>query len=153
MQWSLSLKNPPGRKFKPKCALSWIDRKTFPCLSVTQQRLLVKWMSPNLIPPQFSSVKTLSHVWLFATQWTKTHQASLSIINPRSLLKLMSIESVMTANHLILCSSVLPSLPAFNLSQHHSLSKCVSSSHWVVKVLEFQLQHQSFQWLFRADFL
>ena len=45
-----------------------------------------------------------------------------------------------------------PSLPAFNLSQHQGLFQQVSSSHQVVKVLEFQLQHQSFQWIFRTDF-
>ena len=46
-----------------------------------------------------------------------------------------------------------PSLPAFNLSQHQGLFQEVSSSHQVAKVLEFQLQHQSFQWIFRTDFL
>ena len=46
-----------------------------------------------------------------------------------------------------------PSLPAFNLSQHQALFQWVSSSHQVAKVLEFQLQHQSFQWIFRTDFL
>ena len=47
-----------------------------------------------------------------------------------------------------------PSLPAFNLSQHQGLFKWVSSSHQVAKVsLVFQLQHQSFQWIFRTDFL
>ena len=49
----------------------------------------------------------LSHVRLFATPWTAAHQASLSIINSRSLLKLMSIESVMPSNHLILCCPLL----------------------------------------------
>ena len=43
--------------------------------------------------------------------------------------------------------------PAFSLSQHQGLYKWVSSSHQVAKVLEFQLQHQSFQWIFRTDFL
>ena len=43
--------------------------------------------------------------------------------------------------------------PAFNLSQNQGLFKWVSSSHQVAKVLEFQLQHQSFQWIFRTDFL
>jgi len=43
------------------------------------------------------------------------------------------------------------SSPAFNLSQHQGLSKWISSSHQVAKVLEFQLQHQSFQWTFRTD--
>ena len=46
-----------------------------------------------------------------------------------------------------------PSPPAFNLSQHQGLFKWVSSSHQTAKVLEFQLQHQSFQWIFRTDFL
>ena len=46
-----------------------------------------------------------------------------------------------------------PSPPDFNLSQHQCLFQWVSSSHQVVKVLEFQLQHQSFQWTFRTDFL
>ena len=46
-----------------------------------------------------------------------------------------------------------PSPPAFNLSQHQGLFKWVSSSHQVAKILEFQLQHQSFQWILRTDFL
>ena len=46
-----------------------------------------------------------------------------------------------------------PSLPAFNLSQHQGLFQWVSSSHKVAKVLEFQLQHQSFQWILSVDFL
>ena len=46
-----------------------------------------------------------------------------------------------------------PSPPTFNLSQHQGLFQWVSSSHRVAKVLEFQLQHQSFQWIFRTDFL
>ena len=55
----------------------------------------------------FSSVQSLSHVWLFATPWTAACQASLSITNSRSLLKLMSIESVMPSSHLILCRPLL----------------------------------------------
>ena len=57
---------------------------------------------------QFSSVQLLSHVRFFATPWTAARQASLSITNSRSLLKLMSIESVMPSNHLILCYPLLP---------------------------------------------
>jgi len=52
---------------------------------------------------QFSSVQSLSRVWLFATPWIATRQASLSITNSRSSLRLMSIESVMPSSHLILC--------------------------------------------------
>ena len=63
----------------------------------------------------FSSVQSLSRVWLFATPWITASQASLSITNSRSSLRLTSIESVMTSSHLILChpfSSCPKSLPA-----------------------------------------
>ena len=53
------------------------------------------------------SVQSLSHVWLFVTPWTAACQASLSITNSQSLLKLMSIELVMPSNHFILCCSLL----------------------------------------------
>ena len=63
---------------------------------------------------KFSSAQSLSsvhdsksHAWLFATLWTTAHQASLSITNFQSLLKLLSIESVMPSNHLILCCPLL----------------------------------------------
>jgi len=54
-----------------------------------------------------SSVQSLRRVRLFVTPWTAAHQASLSITNPQSLLKLMSIKSVMPSNHLILCRPLL----------------------------------------------
>ena len=66
------------------------------------------------------SVQTLSHVPLFATPWTATRQASLSITNSRSLLKLNSIELLMPSNHLILCHplllqpSISPSIRVFS---------------------------------------
>ena len=69
---------------------------------------------------QFSSVQLLSHVQLFVTPWTAAGQAPLSIINSWSLLKHMSIESVMPSNHLILCQplllppSILPSIRVFS---------------------------------------
>ena len=67
-----------------------------------------------------SEVQSLSRVWLFATPWTAVHQASLSITNSQSLLKLMSIESVMLSNDLILCRplflllSIFPSIRVFS---------------------------------------
>ena len=62
---------------------------------------------------QFSSVQLLSHVRLFVTPWIAAHQASLSITNSRSLLKPMSIRSVMPSSHLILCRPLLllPPIP------------------------------------------
>ena len=98
-------------------------------------------------PFPFSSVQLLSRVQLFVTPWIAARQASLSITNPRSSPKPMSIESVMPSNHLILCRpllllpSVFPSI------------KWVSSSHQVSKALEFQLQHQAFHWTPRTDLL
>ena len=56
---------------------------------------------------QFSSVQSLSHVWLFATPWITAHQATLSITNSWSLPKLMSIKSVMPSSHLTLCGFLL----------------------------------------------
>ena len=89
-----------------------------------------------------------------ATPWIAAHQAYLSITNPWSLFKLMPIESVMPSRHLILCHPLSsPSPPAPNPSQHQGLFQWVNSSHEVAKVLEFQLQHQSFQWTPRTYLL
>ena len=80
--------------------------------------------------------------------WTTARQASLSIINSQSLLKLMSTGSVMPYNHLFLCHP-LPFLPSI----FPSIRVFSNESHQVAKVLEFQLQHQSFQWILRTDIL
>ena len=61
----------------------------------------------------FSSVQSLSHVQLLVTPWTAAHQASLSITNSWGLLKLMSLESVMPFNHLILCRPLILPLSIF----------------------------------------
>ena len=78
-------------------------------------KLFIKVVVPFYIPIssiQLSSVQSLSHVRLFETPWTATFQASLSIINSQSLLKLMSIESVMPSTYLLLCCPLL--LPPSN---------------------------------------
>ena len=80
------------------------------------------------------------------TPWTAPYQASLSFTISWSLLKLMPIELVMPSN------PPSPLYPlALSLSQHLGLYQWVSSLHQLAKVLE--LQHQSFQWIFRVDFL
>ena len=94
-------------------------------------------------------IQLLSHVQLFVTPCGAASQACLSTIS-WSFLKLMSIESVMPSNNLILCH---PSPPTLNHSQHQGLFQWVSSSHQVAKVLDLQLQCQSFQLKFRVDFL
>ena len=77
-------------------------------------------------------VQPISHVGLFATPWTAQHQASLSITNTQSLLKLTSINSVMPSNHLILCHplpllpSIFPSIRIF--SNESAVSQCIGAS-------------------------
>ena len=113
------------------------------------------------------SVQSLSRVWLFATPWIAAHQASLSITDSRSSPKPMSIESVMPSNHLILCHpllllpSIFPSIRVFSNEsalcirwpKYWSFSFNISPSLQVAKILQSQLQHQSFQWTISTDFL
>ena len=72
---------------------------------------------------QFSSVQSLSCVRLFVTPWIAARQASLSIINSHSLLKLISIESAMPSNHHILCRSLLLHLQNFLASESFPMSQ------------------------------
>ena len=90
---------------------------------------------------QLSSVQLLSCVQLLVTPWIPARQASLSITNSWSSHKLMSMASVMPSIHLILCHTLLL-LPLNPPSI--SLFQWVNTSHEVAKVVEFQLQHQSF---------
>ena len=97
----------------------------------------------------FHSVQSLSHVQLFATPWIAAHQASLSITNSRSSLRLMSIKSVLPSSHLVLCRPLLllpPIPPSVRVFPNES-----TLHNEVAKVLEFELQHQSFQWTPRTD--
>ena len=141
LYWTLTDKVFPPRN---KCRLT-INLHTV----VQVRKWRVSWgLGARLIVVQSVSSVTQSCLTLL-TPWTAACQASLSIANSQSLLKLMSIESVMPSSHLILCQSSSP--PAFNLSQHQGLFQEVSSSHQVAKVLEFPLQHQSFRWTPRTD--
>ena len=102
-----------------------------------------------------SSIQSLSHVRLFATSWTAARQASLSITNSWSLLKLMSIESVMPSNHLILCCpllllpSIFPSIKVFsNESVLHirwpkywSFSFSISPSYEYSGLISFRMDY------------
>ena len=83
-------------------------------------KISVPWIHALRNHNQFSAGQSLSCVWLFVTPWTAAHQASLSITNSWSLLKLMSIELVMPSSHLILCRplllrpSIFPSIRVFS---------------------------------------
>ena len=110
---------------------------------------------------QFSSVQSLSRVQLFATPWTAARQASQLVMEGWPTVGLhhqilestqpKSIESMMPSNHLIFCHPLLLPSPIF--PSIRVFFQWVSSSHQVAKVLEFQLQPQSYQWIFRTDFL
>ena len=99
----------------------------------------------------FSSVQSLSRVQLFVTLWTAARQASLSITNSQSLLKLMSIESVMPSNPLILCRPLLL-LPSIFSSIRVVSNESVCHNSWP-KYWSFSFNNQSFQWIFRTDLL
>ena len=82
---------------------------------------------------QFSSVQSLSCVWLFATPWIAARQASLSITTSRSSLRLMSIVSVMPSSHLILCSPLLllpPIPPSIRVFSNESTLHMRWSKYW-----------------------
>ena len=118
----------------------------------TWQRLLGKDpLRFSLINRHFLStycivvVQSVSRVWLFVTAWTAAYQASLPFTISQSLLKLMSIEAMMLSIHLVLCypllllPSIFPSIRIFSNE---------SALYQMAKVLELQLKHQSFQWIF-----
>ena len=105
---------------------------------------------------QFSSVQSLSGVQLFATPWTAAHQAFLSITNSYSLLKLMSIESVMPSNHFILCCPLLllPSiLPSIRLFSKESAFHIRWPKYWSLSVSNGRSNEHPGLISFRMDWL
>ena len=91
---------------------------------------LTNWSSPVLL---FLVVLLLGHVQLFVTPWTVVFQASLSFTVSRSLLKFMSVESVMLSNHLILCLTFFFCLQSFPISEYFSVIQFFASGNqnWV----------------------
>ena len=153
MTWEYELKNSIYHLHMVNDLLTWdfiflITPSTGTLESDYSNSEYALWLDKLLV--QFSSVQSLSRVLLFATPWITAHQASLSITNSRSLLKLMPIKSVVPSSHLILCHPLLllpPIPPSIRVFSNES------TPHEVAKVLEFQLQHQSFQWTLRTDLL
>ena len=89
---------------------------------------------------QFSSVQSLSRVWLFATPWIAARQASLSITNFRSSVRLMSNESVMPSNHLILCRPLLllpPIPPSIRVLSNESTLRMRWPKYWSFSLASF----------------
>ena len=123
--------------------------------------------SPSL-PPSFLSIISLfsmsASLFLFC-QFSSVTQSCLTLCDPMDCsplgLPVYNQLTEFTQTHVHWVSDAIqqyqplssPSLPTFNLSQHQGLFNWVGSSNQVAKVLEFQLQYQSFQWIFRTDFL
>ena len=112
----------------------------------------------------FSSVQSFSHVRLVSTPFQ--FQFSLSVVSDSMNCSIPGFPvhhqlPELTQSHVPWIGNAIqpshplssPYPPAFNLSQHQGLFQWVSSLHKVAKVLQFQLRHQSFQWLFKTDFL
>ena len=103
-----------------------------------------------------SSVQSLSCVWLFVTSWTVACQASLFLTNSQSLLKLMSIESVMSSNHLILCHPLLllPSIfPSMRVFSNESVLHIRWPKYWSFSFSIFPSNEYSGLISFRMDWL
>jgi len=145
-----------ARKLSPEC---WRKKKKKNKSYLTYRRR--KWQSaPVFLSEEFHERKSLAGTVPFdsVTQLCLTHCDPMDCSRPGLPVHHQLQELTQTHVHgigdAIQLSHPLssPSPPAFNLSQHQDLFQGVSSSHQVAKVLEFQLQHQSFQWIFRIDF-
>ena len=150
-----------------------------PALSLSQDQGLFQWVgssqsdgqnigtsaSASVLPMNIQGWFLLGLIDLLVFQFSLVAQSCLTLFDPMDystsgfLVCHQLPESTQTHVHWVSVaiqpSHPLspPSLPALNLSQHQGIFKWVSCLHEVAKVLEFQLQHQSFQWIFRIDFL
>ena len=139
-----------GKNLRSNLVLTIFFFFKFLPLSVALSDALPPWFYLLPLRWQFSSVQSFSHIRLFVIPW-KAARPSLPVHH-------QFLESTQTHVHQV-GDAIQPShplkspSPALNLSQHQGFSHWVGSLHQVAKVLEFQLQHLSFQWIFRTDFL
>ena len=122
--WGMDVYRGTGRTWA-RLMLRRKHKQLYTCYTKTQQTMSIRHVKGY----QFSSVQSLSCIGLFVTPWTAAHEASLSITNSWSLFKLMSIESVMPSNHLILCRPLLLS-PSIFPSIRVFASKLVLHIRW-----------------------
>ena len=121
--------NDPPRLTKSSVGFFLCRGPWFPfCRTFTLENFQIKYF-PALLRSsvQFSSVQSLSHVWLFATPWTTARQASLSITNSHSSPKPMFIESVIPSNHRILCHRLLLCPQSFPASGSFQMNQLFAS--------------------------
>ena len=163
--WTAPLPLEEGRHM----AYSWVEARFQPPPSCHKNKDEECFPFPSLKPNKFDL--EVIHVWkdfpkyFLPVQFSLVAQSCLTHCDPMGCstpgLPVHHQLPEFTQTHIHWVSDAIqpshplsfPSPPAFNLSQHQGLLKWVSSSHQVAKALKFQLQHQSFQWIFRADFL
>ena len=110
----------------------------FLCLKTVT--LIHTFILTSEVSVQFSSVQSLSHAWLFATPWIAARQASLSITNSQSSLRLRSIKSVMPSSHLILCHPLLllpPIPPSIRVFSNESMLRLRWPKYWSFNLTSF----------------
>ena len=134
-------------------------------LQTNTRNLDVKWMQTESKSHFLLNLIDLDRFLLFQVYFRSVTQSCPTLCNPRDcstpgfpvhhqLPELAQAHVHWVSDAIQPSHPLLPaSLPVFHLSQHQSLFQWVSSSHQVAKVSEFQLEHQSFQWIFRTDFL
>ena len=147
-------------KWRWECPRAWCPEMYLPLSPASLSNLSAQWAARKAslnrnthdkIMCWFSSIQSLSRVRLFVTPWNYSmpgfpvHHQLPGITQTH----VHWVGDAVQPSHLLLS----PSPPIFSLSKHQGLFKWVSSSHELAKVLEFQLQHQSFQWILRTDIL
>ena len=130
---------------------SVISLRVSPFLTIQSDDCIQPSPSCWKLLPVVAVVQSLSHVWLFGTSWTAACQDSLSSTISQSLTKLMSIESVMPSNHLILCCPLTLFPQSFPASLSFLMSQLFPSDGQSIEASA--LVSLSFQWLVRIDLL
>ena len=146
MDMNLSKPEESGGQKSQACCSPWSCKESDMAEWLSSNDSYWKWLS---------SVQSLSRVWLFATPWTAAHQASLSITNSQSLLRLMFIESVMPSNHPILCHPLLlPSVfPSIRVFFNESALRIRWPKYWSLSFIISPSNEHSGLISFRIDWL
>ena len=150
--WALPISTGSSANHKIKMSVGWMKYKNSSFSYFTKNLKSERWNSGDRkdLCDCPAVVQLLSCVWLLATPRT----VAPSFLLLHYLLEFAQTHVRWVNGAIQACHFLLPpSPPVLILSQHHGLFQRVSSSHQVAKVLELQLQNQSFQWIFRVDFL
>ena len=123
-----------------KCFFSLTNSVPWACFRIVPLDVTLPFSCTIYHP--INSVQSLRHVWLYATPWTAARHASLPITNSWNLLKLISLESVMPSNHLILCRPLLllPSIfPSIRVFSNESVLHVIYRLQFILTILPFMI--------------